>query len=194
MKQLINEHNFTEYFVADLLNEKTQIIFVLESPHTQEVKNHYPVAGKSGKDMSKVLLEDEQLQKLPFGQLIYEEKIPNFGILNVSNIPLQKSAYKMQKDEIFRDFELIRQNPSLRKKACALNNTIETLQADFKSRLELHKDKKVVLCGGFVQKIFNDLFPHAEFKNIIEVPHPSFNNWSKQKYAPKIQELLEFIQ
>jgi hypothetical protein len=43
------------------------------------------------------------------------------------------------------------------------------------------------------QKVFKDTFPYSKFKNIIEVPHPSFNNWSKQKYADKIKELLEFV-
>jgi len=193
MKNLIKQHNFSEYFVDDLLDFNTKIIFVLESPHTQEVKNGYPVAGKSGKDMSKTLFEDENLKTISFGKLIYEKQISGFGILNVSNIPLQKSAYKNQDDEIFRDFELIRQNPKLRKKECLLNNTIRTIQSDFKNRLELHKDKKIVLCGAFVQNIFKVTFPHANFKDIIEVPHPSFNNWTKKKYEQNIQELLEFI-
>jgi uracil-DNA glycosylase len=193
MKNLIKQHNFSEYFVDDLLDNDTKVIFVLESPHTQEVKNGYPVAGKSGKDMSKTLFEDEDLKTISFGKLIFEKQISGFGILNVSNIPLQQSAYKNQDDEIFRDFSLMRQNPILRKKECSLNNTIRTIQRDFKNRLELHKDKKIVLCGAFVQKVFNATYPHAKFKDIIEVPHPSFNNWSKQRYAQKIDELLEFI-
>ncbi|MCD6172732.1 MAG: hypothetical protein J7J96_02950 [Sulfurimonas sp.] len=193
MTDFIKNNNFSDYFVDDLLDEKTKVIFVLESPHTQEVKNGYPVAGKSGKDMSKILFEDENLKKESFGKLIYEKQISGFGILNVSNIPLQKSAYNIGENEIFRDFELIRQNPSLRKKECSLNNIIRVFQTDFKNRLELHRDKKIVLCGAFVQKVFKDTFPHTKFKDIIEVPHPSFNNWSKQKYADKIKKLLEFI-
>ena len=193
MKDFIKNNYFSDYFVNDLIYDDTEVVFVLESPHTQEVKNGYPVAGKSGKDMSKVLFEDENLKKESFGKLIFNKQISDFGILNVSNIPLQKSAYKNQDDEIFRDFELIRQNPKLRKKECLLNNTIRTIQSDFKNRLELHKDKKIVLCGAFVQNIFKVTFPHANFKDIIEVPHPSFNNWTKKKYEQNIQELLEFI-
>lgn len=193
MKSLIAKHHFTQYFVEDLLDANTKVVFVLESPHTQEVRNHYPVAGKSGKDMSKTLFSDESLQKESLGKLIYENKISGFGILNVSNIPLQKSAYKIEEDKIFRDFELFRQNPSLRKKECSLNNTIRVFQNDFKNRLLLHEDKKIVLCGAFVQKVFKDIFPESKFKAVLEVPHPSFNNWSKQKYKEKIDELLEFI-
>ncbi len=201
MKEFIKNYSFLDYFVNDLLDDETEIIFVLESPHVYEVKNGYPVAGKSGKDMSKILMSDETLKKEPFGKLVYEKKLKNFGILNVSNIPLQELAYDVEDKNfsalptqlIFKDFVRFRQNPSLRKKECRVNNIIRLFQKDFKSRLEQHKDKKIVLCGGFVQKIFNDTFSHSDFKELIEVPHPSFNNWSKVKYKEKIEELLEFV-
>ncbi len=197
MNKIIEKYNLIDYAVSDMLNSDTKIIFVLESPHTQEVKNGYPVAGKSGKDMSKVLLKDVEFKQHSFGKLIYENKLPTFGIINVSNIPLQQSAYDQDSCNIpqtlFREFELFRQNPSPRKKKCDLNTTIVILAKDFKKRLKPHKDKKIVLCGRFAQKIFNDLFSHSEFKDIIEIPHPSFNNWAKVKYSHKIEELLEFI-
>ena len=203
MNEFINRYNFKDYFVNDLLYDNTKVIFVLESPHVYEVKNGYPVAGKSGKDMSKILMKDEALKKLSFGQLIFEKRISNFGILNVSNIPLQELAYNLKTDNgsfsalptqlIFKDFILFRQNPSKRKKDCRVNKMIDIFGDDFKKRLEQHKDKKIVLCGGFVQKIFHDNFSIDEFENLIEVPHPSFNNWSKVKYKEKIEELLEFV-
>ncbi len=201
MNDFIKRYNFEDYFVDDLLYDDTKIIFVLESPHVYEVKNGYPVAGKSGKDMSKILIQDENLKKESFGKLIYEQKIKNFGIVNISNIPLQELAYSTEDSDfkklptqlIFKDFVLFRQNPSLRKKDCRVNRLIEIFQEDFRKRLSPHKDKKIVLCGGFVHKIFNDTFIHDDFKEIIEVPHPSFNNWSKVKYREKVDELLEFI-
>ncbi len=60
------------YFVNDLLHVENNVIFVLESPHIQEVKNGYPVAGKSGNDMSKVLFGlDEAFGKLISGRTGY---------------------------------------------------------------------------------------------------------------------------
>ncbi|MEA1893365.1 MAG: hypothetical protein U9N33_11750 [Campylobacterota bacterium] len=193
--------NAENYFVNDLIYDDTETIFVLESPHVDEVKNAYPVAGKSGKDMSKILIQDINLKHQPFGKLIYEREIQKFGILNISNIPLQKTAYDLNDtdisslhvESIFKDFALFRQNPSLRKKDCRVNNLIKLFQEDFTKRLSPHKDKKIVLCGGFVHKIFHDIFKSDDFKEIIEVPHPSFNNWSKAKYRQKIEKLLEFI-
>ena len=78
-----------DYFVNDLVYDEVRVVFVLESPHTQEVKNGYPVAGKSGNDMSKVLFGLDEA----FGKLIYEQIIKNIAIVNVCNYPLQKSAY-----------------------------------------------------------------------------------------------------
>ncbi len=173
----------------------------MESPHVYEVKNGYPVAGKSGKDMSKILFEDEELKKESFGKLIYEKRVQKFGIINISNIPLQELAYDLNDEKfsslpmqlIFKDFALFRQNPVLRKKDCRVNRLIKLYQEDFKKRLETHKDKRVVLCGAFVHKIFNDVFAHSDFREVLEVPHPSFNNWQKEKYAEKIKKLLEFV-
>ncbi|MEA3228546.1 MAG: hypothetical protein U9P38_05665 [Campylobacterota bacterium] len=201
MNDFIERYSFQNYFVNDLLYDDTEIVFVLESPHVYEVKNGYPVAGKSGKDMSKVLVQDEALKNDSFGKLVYEQKIQKFGIVNISNIPLQELAYstedsnfsKLPTQLIFKDFVLFRQNPSLRKKDCRVNKLIKIFQEDFAKRLSPHRDKKIVLCGGFVHKIFNDTFSHEEFRATIEVPHPSFNNWSKLKYKEKIEQLKEFI-
>ena len=201
MNDLIERYGFEDYFVNDLIDSKTEIIFVLESPHVYEVKNGYPVAGKSGKDMSKILFENEDLKKESFGKLIYEKKVQKFGIVNISNIPLQELAYDVNDKNfsslptqlIFKDFALFRQNPSLRKKDCRVNKLIKIYQEDFRKRLEVHKDKKIVLCGAFVHKIFNDTFSHNDFRETLEVPHPSFNNWQKEKYKEKIEKLLEFV-
>ena len=201
MNDFIQRYNFDDYFVNDLIDSKTEIIFVLESPHIYEVKNGYPVAGKSGKDMSKILFEDAALKKESFGKLISEKRVQKFGIINISNIPLQELAYDLSDEKfsllptqlIFKDFALFRQNPVLRKKDCRVNKLIKMYQEDFKKRLEVHTDKKVVLCGAFVHKIFNDTFVHSDFREVLEVPHPSFNNWQKEKYKEKIEKLLEFV-
>jgi hypothetical protein len=182
--------NLKEYFVDDLLYENTKVIFVLESPHTQEVKNGYPVAGKSGNDMSKVLFGRDDA----FGKLIHEQEIKNIGILNVSNYPLQNSAYSHQHLSEIEFFEKIRQNPKLRKyDKLGINPIVTKIMSDFKARLQLHRDKKIVLCGNFAQNSFDTQFMQSEFSSTLRVPHPSFNNWKKEKYKSVIQELLKFI-
>ncbi len=179
------------YSVDDLLDANNKVIFVLESPHTQEVKDGYPVAGKSGIDISKVLFDRDEA----FGKLVYEKKITNIGIINVCNFPLQMSAYKEsdKKEKSMEFFEKIRQNPKLRKTINPINTTIQEMMNDFKNRISLHKDKKIVLCGNFAQNSFDSVLNEDDFKEVLRVPHPSFNNWKKQKYKDVIKELVEFI-
>ncbi len=179
-----------DYFVGDLVYEETQVVFVLESPHTQEVKNGYPVAGKSGNDMSKVLFGLDE----SFGKLIYEHSIKNIAIVNVSNYPLQKSAYKNPQMIELEQFEKIRQNPKLRKyDKDGINAALKPMMEDFATRLSAHKDKKIVLCGNFAQAAFDSVLDETQFKEILRVPHPSFNNWKKEKYKEVIEELKRFV-
>jgi len=179
-----------DYFVDDLIFEDTKIIFVLESPHTQEVKNGYPVAGKSGKDMSKVLFSDLE----PLGKLISERRVKNLGIINISNYPLQMSAY--EDEDIDTDmgfFEKIRQNPKLRKKQTPLNAVVSKIMDSFKSRLAQHKDKKLILCGNFAQDAFDSVFNELSFKEVLRVPHPSFNQWLRASNKEIVEKLVEFV-
>ncbi len=179
-----------DYFVDDLVYKDSKVVFVLESPHTQEVKNGYPVAGKSGNDMSKILFGLDE----SFGKLIYEQRIKNINIVNVSNYPLQKSAYKNPDMPELKQFEKIRQNPKLRKyDKDGINAVVKPMMDDFSKRVSKHKDKKIVLCGNFAQTAFDSVLDAVEFKEILRVPHPSFNNWKKEKYKDVIEELKRFV-
>ena len=179
-----------DYFVNDLVYDGTEVVFVLESPHTQEVKNGYPVAGKSGKDMSKVLFGLDEA----FGKLIYKQEIQNIAIVNVCNYPLQKSAYKNSDIPELKQFEKIRQNPKLRKyDKDGINAVVKPMMDNFANRLLKHKDKKIVLCGNFAGAAFDSVLDETQFKEILRVPHPSFNNWKKEKYKYVIEELKRFV-
>ena len=179
-----------DYFVDDLIYEDTKVLFVLESPHNEEVKRGYPVAGKSGRDMSKVLfVRDEAL-----GKLISEHEVKNLGIINISNYPLQLSAYtdkNLESDMVF--FEKIRQNPKPRKRAVPINVVVSKVMEDFKSRLALHKEKKLILCGNFAQDAFDSVFHEGNFKEVLRVPHPSFNQWLRASNKEIVKKLVKFV-
>lgn len=180
----------SDYFVDDLIYKDTQLLFVLESPHNEEVKMGYPVAGKSGRDMSKVLYERGE----PLGKLIFEQEVKNLGIINISNYPLQTSAYTNQELQEIEFFPKIRQNPKLRKHdKFGINGVLTTIMDDFQFRLEPHKDKKLILCGNFAQSAFDTRFEESEFKDVLRVPHPSFNQWLRASNRELIEKLKEFI-
>ena len=51
-----NSNKLDKFIVEDLYSgEDVEILFILESPHTDEVKYQYPVAGNSGREMSDIL-------------------------------------------------------------------------------------------------------------------------------------------
>jgi len=179
-----------DYFVEDLIYDETEALFVLESPHNEEVKQGYPVAGKSGKDMSKVLFGDTE----PLGKLISERKVKSLGIINVCNYPLQISAYEdetLESDMLL--FEKIRQNPKLRKKQTPINAVVSKVMDNFKTRLAPHKDKKIILCGKFAEASFDSLFNELSFKELLRVPHPSFNQWLRASNKDIISKMLKAI-
>lgn len=177
------------HFVDDLIYDETEVLFVLESPHNEEVKRGYPVAGKSGRDMSKVLFKESE----PLGKLISERSVKSLGIINVCNYPMQMSAYDAKDCEDIEFFEKIRQNPKLRKKQAPINVVISKIMDNFKSRLASHTDKKIILCGRFAEASFDSIVNESNFKEVIRVPHPSFNQWLRESNKEIIENMLKAV-
>ncbi|PWA13276.1 hypothetical protein DCC39_02190 [Pueribacillus theae] len=194
------------YTVKSFLPEKADFIFMLESPHIQELKHNIPVAGSSGATMSKNLF-GEQYNK-PLGLLVkknmeigFERKTLNkIGLFNVSEIPLQRKAYKDKAlEERYHDFfdnlEKVRStNHKINYESSELNELQQVLLDRFKGRLAMLLDRKctIVPCGRFAQKFFRLANLHGvEWTVIHDVPHPSYNSWSQEKYRAKIQELKD---
>ena len=85
--------------------DELRVVLLLESPHIDEVKlsdeicNRHPLAGESGKDVTKVLMEwlpGLTLQdNEPIGSLVNQEHcdVRWLGIMNVSQLPFQSKAY-----------------------------------------------------------------------------------------------------
>ena len=143
-KKLIIDDEFCDrYFINDILSEDVEIIFLLESPHNEEVKCKHPLAGKSGVNMTKFfckvfnLTEPRYCNKIaPFGKLVQDAhdtniddknfvdlytnsklrvKLRKIGIMNVCNIPLQMQVYCC--DDIRKYCEVFRILDFLRNRA-----------------------------------------------------------------------------
>ncbi|MGZ4112033.1 MAG: hypothetical protein ACXVP5_06290 [Tumebacillaceae bacterium] len=59
------------YRVPDLIEDESRFLFLLESPHVQELKFGAPVSGTSGISMTKHLF-GEQFGKVAIGRLVKE--------------------------------------------------------------------------------------------------------------------------
>lgn len=74
-----------------------KVVFVVESPHVDEVRCGFPLAGSAGRAMSRRLLE---CGCVPFGLVALEPRVGSrlglgvpVSVVNVSQEPLQASAY-----------------------------------------------------------------------------------------------------
>gem|GEM_PF-5098857 len=84
-----------KYLVPDFPLDMSAVkyIFILESPHKDELKHGCPAAGYTGRNMSAKLFGP----KLPpLGRMIRDNDpaCRSFGIMNVCPVPMQGSAYK----------------------------------------------------------------------------------------------------
>jgi hypothetical protein len=110
------------YLVKDLVEDR-KILLMLESPHRDEIEHEAPLAGRSGKSVTKVLKDglsiDESNKEIAFGRLVKANKVNKIGIMNISNLPLQMSAYDYdafcpEVRKVLGIFESIRSNPKKR--------------------------------------------------------------------------------
>ncbi len=203
MEQLFQQAK-VDFSVSDIISPHVRILFILESPHREEIKHHIPLAGSSGRSVSKVLFEGKQ--SLPFGLLLKEnsDKKPycHLGILNVCPFPLQSAAIPDSKwcdshPEFVSAAEKVRVgNDKDVYRDETWNAFQEIMQQDFNQRLTelVHQPLVIVPCGRFAQKQFRlaDV-QSSNWKVVSDVPHPSYNSWSKDRYSAQIAEVTEAV-
>lgn len=192
------------FYVQSIVTEQSKLIFVLESPHVQEVKFGAPVSGASGATMSKHLF-GERYNK-PLGRLVKknmdEQKdrpaLNAIGLMNVCGIPMQRAAYKdrnltEQYREFFDIMEKVRQNNHQDTFQNESWNALQNLILDrFRDRLEKQKKHECTLvpCGRFAQKFFRLAGVTSTNWYVIDnVPHPSYNSWDRERYRPAVKQV-----
>ncbi|WP_347550263.1 uracil-DNA glycosylase family protein [Pseudalkalibacillus hwajinpoensis] len=192
------------YEVKGVITPKTKLIFILESPHVAEIKNGVPVAGPSGSTMSKKLFGEEYAN--PLGLLLKKHQEENIerpsldvvGLLNVCNIPMQKRPYSAEdlqgNHELLERFESIRKaNQKTQFKDQELNLVQQFILEKFQLRLKNLTTREVTLvpCGRFAQKFFRLADVSSDRWTIVDdVPHPSYNSWSRERYKKAIDRVL----
>ena len=91
------------YFIPDLPIQETDIcsvkvVLLVESPHTSEICHRHPLAGSSGRAITKFLGEinretfDKESEGA-IGCLVKSRCVPWLALVNVSNMPLQSIVY-----------------------------------------------------------------------------------------------------
>jgi hypothetical protein len=182
-----------KFHVDDICTEYSKIIFILESPHKEELKHGVPLAGLSGRSMAKELFQVSNIE--PMGKYLSSQFQSVYAIVNVSPFPLQKSAYPKDFVQRFvQELEIaesIRTSTakSFREENKALFHSL--LVKDFKARLMEHigGDSIIVPCGKFAERFVNELVIKNENLVIDGVPHPSYNSWARPRYKEVIDRV-----
>jgi hypothetical protein len=185
-----------EYRVPDLLPDNARIVFLLESPHTQELLHGVPVAGLSGGSMAKHLLGVSG----KLGVVVKSDpERYGIGLMNVCPIPMQTNAYadtSVQPAAHGAFFPVLEGLRASRKKGLELSdwNELQALILDnLRTRLRALVDRSLLFvpCGAFAQKYFELADVRSPNWRIVpDVPHPSFNNWDKERYRETIAGLV----
>lgn len=187
---LFNEYyEDKRYIVSDIVFKESisKYIFILESPHNDEVKNGYPVAGKSGIDMGRFMGISINES---FGRYVKFNLNKDISIINISKVPLQEinildNKYKSLLNGVCK---LIRSGyKTLLKHRYNESNLIEEkLLKDFKVRFNnINSDNrtKIIVCGKFAESYFNKIKEELilDGREILYVPHPSRHQWDNPK-------------
>ena len=200
---------FAKYNVEDVVYQSSKVLFILESPHKQEVKAAYPVAGSSGLEMSKFIYNNE-INK-PFGSLITQAKryeslqppLDRFAVVNTSPVPLQASAlqeYELnaQESKVMNILEKLRVNyQSKTHRNQSWNIIKKELVNNFKQRLlkaiEMSNCNYIIPCGklaaAYLELIAEqDLIQQVDI--VTGIPHPAFNQWSYFESMNKLEKII----
>ncbi|MEZ8545840.1 hypothetical protein AB6C74_23550 [Vibrio splendidus] len=159
--------NLKKFQIEDLSHLNSDVIFILESPHIQELKVGYPAAGETGVNMSKVLFNCEQ----PLGELIKNRAILpiQLSILNCSRIPLQSTCYVGEQlpprlVDFFRiqsiyDPAVQRQKNQIKKilRSKIGLSALDSFESRLYANIQISKKAKIVVCGVIAQCFFEEV-------------------------------------
>ena len=193
------------HHVPDILSQTVTLVFILESPHVQELKYGAPVSGASGATMTKHLF-GEASARLPLGLLVKKNldeqknrpRLNRIGLVNVSNIPLQGAAYRSQElvsefTDWMRAMEHVRSNNQTDVYRDPLQNEVQSfLVESMRTKLlgMTNGNYTLVPCGRFAQKFFRLANVASPRWTVINgVPHPSYNSWDRPQYRAVIEQV-----
>ena len=180
-----------------------KVLFVGESPHTDEVKSarlpesRCALAGESGKQITKSLgdIVSGGGDELSIGKLVANGSVDWLAIINVAEVPLEASAYwqlvangKVQVDlchaspsiadwlKLMHSFSLIRTNPRAKSRHESFVDDVEScISNDFCCRLQnaIGQNTELVVALGDVAQAYCSQYKPKRSVKVMCAPHPS---------------------
>jgi len=193
--------------VANVFANGAKVVFVLESPHVDEVAHGYPLAGSAGREMSWHIFDRRDV---PFGLIALEQEelvsllglpcIKPFSVMNVSQQPLQKTAYTANRLKLPADIALrerLRRSVgrsatlSTRHDDVSLCQLKEELYRDFKRECASFESETVLVpCGNVARAFCEKLCADPRFARDAtcfecRVRHPARRAWGSMSLETK---------
>ena len=207
--------DFTDMIVDDSISEEPEprTVLLVESPDENEICHGHPLAGSSGKSVTRKLLTDQH-NNTPIGCFLHRgcqcaqvdiqsAAISSLGLMNVSLLPLDSKVYcqniHRQYSELLCYLKAIKNNPCVDLLSDhAPSRVYEAIRNDLRRRLRcLSSNVLVVPCGKvartFVCQNMSSYQGGPEIYVDNDIPHPSRNFWNRQKHRRAVNSLLETI-
>ena len=187
-----------------------KVVLLLESPHTDEVQAGRPLAGDSGKSVTKELGENVPAMRGvagAVGDLVAngDRRVSWLGIMNASRLPLQASAYPANGadhrvdipawSEFAKCLPYVRGKRSVTERNEAALLMERAIVEDLQERLDgipVENDLLLVCCGKFAQSIFERTRVRDTIR-IAYAPHPSNSQWQQERYANGMRGVYDGI-
>lgn len=187
-------------------DQKPAHILLAESPHICEICHNFPMAGDTGKEVSRVLGEMIGLKDahtLPALGSLLSKPCPDprwrrFGIMNVSRLPLQREAYIKNRytdtsecfEMLIGTFRTLRSDMSVKPKGRRDRKTCrvqEAILSNLQTRLDELSGKiaqmipvrpfNIVPCGQVAADAMDQICIPYNLTKLAAVPHPARNQW-----------------
>lgn len=221
--------------VEDNLNAaRLRTVLLFESPDSDEINHEHPLAGYSGGEVTKAFSRyhpnfgeltepiGRLLGRLHNGEIIEQlsegalGSLNSLGLMNVSRLPLQSSAYcfdlRLRYSDLLCYFEAIRarldgldsgelasgvQYVGSLDARLPPSQVYRALRSDLVCRLPQSEDVEVIPCGRVASVFYCWAMSPLDAEDYAIpndfVPHPSYGWWSREKYRDRIRELVERV-
>ncbi|MDZ8202695.1 hypothetical protein RZO50_14330 [Microbacterium sp. SSW1-59] len=190
--------------VRDLLpptGTAVKLLLILESPHAEELVERTPVVGGAGQSAIEYLLGRPGGSLGEYVDAMHAAGDFRVGVMNVSNVPLQRGAYDDDAGPLTPDqwevIRVVRESPSwkvdgtMTPEANRIGLIVQAGLQSRISRLAFEPGARVALCGDVVQRFARGLtgLPGKPLK----VYHPSRNQWMNNPDREEHKELRDLF-
>lgn len=197
-------------YVPDLVLQgagAVELVFILESPHSDELVARHPVAGATGRS-ALAFLRSQPVGTDSLGEVVkknHSARDPRVAILNIATVPLQEKAFihSNQTAPTMNDWGLlaaIRKSKAQtvdRTPRALANQAGSALLSDLQTRIDAlpkSPDTAIVTCGRFAGR-FGRALSGLLAGQVLEVRHPSYQRWQRSTgvHAARLDKVRELF-